>query len=116
MFKSFGLLHKKIIGKINEKTYASNDELEEFTSQIINKINLNLNKFSYNVIVANLHEIYHYFNKLIEEQKNYLNLIDNYRKILTIMLPILPHLASECLKESGYNKEHIMARSTKKIS
>ena len=112
--QKFWTLHKKIIEKINEKTYASNDELEEFTSQIINKINLNLNKFSYNVIVANLHEIYHYFNKLTEEQKNYLNLIDNYRKILTIMLPILPHLASECLKESGCNKEPIWPEVQKK--
>jgi len=110
----FWTLHKKIIGTINEKNYASNNELEEFTSQIINKINVNLNKFSYNVIVANLHEIYHYFNKLIEEQKNYSNLIDNYRKILIIMLPILPHLASECLKESGYNKELIWPEAQKK--
>ena len=112
--QKFWTLHKKIIGKINEKNYASNNELEEFTSQIINKININLNKFSYNVIVANLHEIFHYFNKLIEEQKNCSNLIDNYRKILIIMLPILPHLASECLKESGYNKELIWPEAQKK--
>ena len=30
------------------------------------------------------------------------------------MLPILPHLASECLKESGYNKELIWPEAQKK--
>tara|TARA_B110000027_G_scaffold96687_1_gene102103 strand:- start:2780 stop:5320 length:2541 start_codon:yes stop_codon:yes gene_type:complete len=112
--QKFWMLHQKIIVKINEKTVTKSEELEEFTNQMINKVNLNLNKFSYNVIVANLHETYNYFNKLIEEQKNYLNLLDNYRKVLTIMLPILPHLASECLKESGYNKEHSWPEIEKK--
>ena len=112
--QKFWILHRKIINKINEKTITKSDELEEFTNQIINKVNLNLNKFSYNVIVANLHETYHYFNKLMEGQKNYLNLLDNYRKILTIMLPILPHLASECLNEIGYNNEHSWPEIQKK--
>ena len=112
--QKFWILHQKIIVQINEKTVTKSEELEEFTNQMINKVNLNLNKFSYNVIIANLHETYHYFNKLIEEQKNYLNLLDNYRKVLTIMMPILPHLASECLKESGYNKEHSWPEIEKK--
>ena len=32
---------------------------------MLNKINLSLEKFSYNVIVANLHETYNFFNKEI---------------------------------------------------
>ena len=31
------------------------------------------------------------------------NLLDNYIKILTIMLPVVPHLASECLNEISTN-------------
>ena len=100
----FWILHGKIITKTHkkiEKLDILNESLEEFTNQIINKVNLGLDKFSYNVIVAYLHEVYNYFNKLVEDEKNYPNLINNYKKILTIMLPILPHLASECLEESG---------------
>ena len=34
----------------------------------------------------------------------YKNLLNNYKKILTIMLPITPHLAQECLSEITDNK------------
>lgn len=75
--------------------------MEEFTNQQISKININLEKFRYNVIVANLHEIYNFFNKITD--KNYKNLISNYIKILKIMSPLVPHLASECLSEISKN-------------
>ena len=32
-------------------------------------------------------------------------LVDNYTKILTIMLPIIPHMASECLTEVANTKK-----------
>ena len=96
------------------KTNTSNENLEEFTNQIIYKINLSLNKFSYNVIVANLHEIYNYFIKLVGNEKNYSNLLDNYKKILTVIMPVLPHLASECLQEIGSNQELLWPRVDKK--
>ena len=58
-------------------------------------MNVSLNKFSYNVIIANLHEIYGFFNKLEGGH----NLIQNYIKILKVMIPIVPHLAYECLND-----------------
>ena len=100
--QKFWMLHKKIVFKSqqpNKETQIFSEPIEEFTNQTINKINLSLNKFSYNVIIANLHEIYAFFNKIIEEKIFFKNLIDNYVKILTIMLPIAPHLANECLNE-----------------
>jgi leucyl-tRNA synthetase len=102
-------LHKKIVFKSqqsNKETQIFNEPIEEFTNQTINKINLSLNKFSYNVIIANLHEIYAFYNKIIEEKIFFKNLIDNYVKILTIMLPIAPHLANECLNEIATNKNY----------
>jgi leucyl-tRNA synthetase len=102
--QKFWNLHKKIVIKIKSKSDISNENLEEFTNQIINKINMSLSKFSYNVIVANLHEIYNYLIKLTEDKKDYSNLIDNYKKILTVIMPVLPHIASECLQEIGNNQ------------
>ena len=97
--QKFWILHKKIekYKKIEGKDF--NESIEEFTNQILNKININLNKFRYNVIIANLHEVYNFFNKAIETKKVANNLINNYVKILTVMLPITPHLATECLSE-----------------
>ena len=106
--QKFWSLHKKIINKIQlskeGEAQNSNETIEEFTNQMLNKINTSLNKFSYNVIVANLHEIYNFFNKILEGKTVDKNLLNNYIKILTIMLPITPHLANECLNEVSDNK------------
>jgi leucyl-tRNA synthetase len=99
--QKFWIMHQKIKLKIKKEKGSGNfdDEIEEFTNQIINKVNLSLEKFSYNVIVANLHETYNFFNKIADMEIAKKNLLNNYIKILTIMLPIVPHMASECLNE-----------------
>ena len=106
--QKFWELHKKIKLQIIEKKefdlLKEDISIEEFTNQTINKININLEKFSYNVIVANLHEVYNFFNKIIEKEEVSKNLRKNYIKILKIMLPIVPHFASECLEDIGAEK------------
>jgi len=106
--QKFWTLHKKILEKKlpHEKkgTLIFNETIEEFTNQMLNKINQSLDKFSYNVIVANLHEIYNFFSKTVNAGPNSENLLDNYRKILIIMIPITPHLANECLTGISDNK------------
>jgi leucyl-tRNA synthetase len=106
--QKFWSLHKKINLKIqmSEKNNADsfNESIEEFTNQVLSKINISLNKFSYNVIIANLHEIYNFFSKLIEKEEETKNLLNNYIKILTVMIPITPHLANECLSELRFDK------------
>ena len=107
--QKFWMLHKKIVFKSqqpNKEAQIFSEPIEEFTNQTINKINFSLNKFSYNVIIANLHEIYAFYNKISEEKIFFKNLTDNYIKILTIMLPITPHLANECLDEIAINKNY----------
>jgi len=106
--QKFWILHEKIKSRKQEKEDKTNTSIEEtiseFTNQTINKINISLDKFSYNVIIANLHEVYNYYYKVIEEQKISKSLVDNYIKILKIMLPIVPHLANECLSEISEEK------------
>ena len=108
--QKFWVLHKKIVQKLKlldeNNTSLFNEDIEKFTNQMLNKVNLSLNKFSYNVIVANLHEIYNFFNKTLNVDIKNKNLISNYVKILTIMIPITPHLASECLNEISDNKNY----------
>ncbi len=98
--QKFWLLHKKIIQKKGNKQKSENDlELNKFTNQIMNKINQSLERFSYNTIISSLHEIYNFYNKLIDKQLEIKNLIDNYTNVLKIMMPVIPHFASECLSE-----------------
>ena len=98
--QKFWNLHKKIKDKTQkEKDEKSDIELNKFTNQIITKVNQSLDKFSYNTIIASLYEIYNFLNKITEKKLDYKNLKENYEKILKLMMPITPHLASECLSE-----------------
>ena len=62
----------------------------------------NLSSFSYNVLIANLHEIYSLLNKEMSKKYTKKTIIENYSKILITMLPIIPHYASECLEMNNF--------------
>ena len=59
----------------------------------------NLDNFSYNILIANLYEMYSFINKEIENGYSAETIKENYKKILITMMPIIPHFASECLKQ-----------------
>tara|TARA_Y100000816_G_C25682079_1_gene361093 strand:- start:116 stop:553 length:438 start_codon:yes stop_codon:yes gene_type:complete len=63
-------------------------------------MNNNLEKFNYNVIVANMYETYNFLNKILEKKFSKRILIDNYRKILSLMSPVIPHVINECLENN----------------
>ena len=104
--QKFWILHKKILEKIDNKEKGSSfDELNKFTNKLIQKISLNLEKFNYNVIVANIYETYNFLIKEIE--KNYTSNIlrENYLKILILMMPVIPHVVSEALRELNFKEK-----------
>ena len=68
---------------------------------MINKITNNLENFNYNVIIANIYEIYNFLNKEIEKILIVKSIKENYKKILILFSPAIPHFASECLEEIG---------------
>ena len=99
-------LHNKIIKEIKlNHQKDKNEELEKFTHKFIKKITENLNNFSYNIVVANMHEMYAYLFKEIEKKYNKETILENYRKILISIMPVVPHFANECLDNLGLNKE-----------
>ena len=103
--QKFWILNEKIKNKLKNKEKSDKNSLEilKFTNQLINKINLNLEKFNYNVIIANIYETYNFLNKKIDQPINNEILLENYKKILAVLFPIIPHFASECLKELNIN-------------
>ena len=96
--QKFWSMSEKILSVFNEEKTKGNNEINVFTNQSIEKINYALEKFRYNVIVAVFHEIYNFFNKISEKQQNFENLKENYKKILIVMMPVIPHMANECLE------------------
>ena len=91
-------LHSKTMEEINKDFPKDIDEeLTKFTNKFIKKISNNLDSFSYNIIIANLHEMYSFMIKEINKGYKSKTIKENYEKILTTMMPIIPHFASECL-------------------
>ena len=98
------VLHGKIKEKLKKtNTNKSSIDISKSTNKFINKINNNLDKFHYNVIIANIYEIYNFLNQSINEELDSQELKENYTKILAILLPIIPHYASECLNDLNDN-------------
>ena len=97
------ILHQKFKEKIEEDSTSENNEISIFTNQMIEKINYNLEKFHYNVIIANIYEAYNFFNQKLNNKANKKILLDNYTKFLSIISPIIPHFASECLTDLKLN-------------
>jgi leucyl-tRNA synthetase len=101
------MLHLKIKNKLSNKNNEITDdvELNKFTNQLIHKITNNLESFSYNVIIASMYEAYNFLIKHIEKNINPKELLKNYKTILTIFSPIIPHLTSECLLDIGSDQK-----------
>ena len=70
---------------------------------MIFKITNNLENFHYNVIIANIYEIYNFLNKEEDKKLDSKNLEINYKKILTLFSPVMPHYVSECLEDLKIN-------------
>ena len=117
--QKFWLLNNEIVKLIKHETINFSEEIELFTNKVINKIEESINKFRYNNIIANYHEIYSYLKKIVDENKNYSNLRANYEKILLTMVPVIPHISMECLetiknktlKWPGVNKKYLITET-----
>ncbi len=96
-------LHVKFQNEIEKKhKNDSSNKVLKFTSLFIKKVTKNLESFSYNIIIANIHEMYSFFYKELTKNYKRETLIENYAKILTVITPILPHFSSEALELLGF--------------
>ena len=112
--QKFWLLHQDIklkffikeTSKIKKNKTDFDEKINIFTNMIIKKMSYNLENFNYNVIIANLHEIYNFFSKINQNKVGNLDEVQiNYINILKIMHPIIPHLISECLSDLGIDQK-----------
>ena len=68
-----------------------------------------MDNFSYNKMIANLHEMNSSLFKQIDKKYTKKTLVSNFEKILIAINPIIPHFSSECmrllkLEEMGWPK------------
>ena len=107
--QKFWTLHVKIKEnlKINKKENNNTKDFEKFTNMILNKVSINIENFSYNVIVANLYETYNFLIKNLDLIYKNKIILDNYKKILTVFSPVIPHIINECLDDLKINNNLI---------
>ena len=96
------VLNQKIIEEIKANHPSNSDNsIEKISNQFVKNVRNNIDNFAYNKIVANFHEMYASINKIISKKIEKKKLIDNYRKILITMSPVIPHFSQECLELIG---------------
>jgi len=103
--QKFWMLHKKILEKIKTKSEGKiPEEINIYTNKLIQKVSFNLEKFNFNVIIANIYETYNFLVKEIEKDYNSRLIKENYIKILTLMMPVMPHVVSEAFDDLNYEE------------
>ncbi len=97
-------LNVKIIDEIKkDNNKDTDDKITKYTNKFLKDVTGNLENFSYNKIIANLYEMYSFFLKNFGAGYSANTLRENYEKVLITMIPIVPHLAYECLKNISSN-------------
>ena len=93
------VLNKKIIQEMEANhPLNSSNEIEKITNKFIKEITHNIENFSYNKIIANFHEMYSALNKVILNKIDKKKLVENYKKFLLAISPVIPHFSSECME------------------
>ena len=104
---------------INSKNTLDNKEKErEFIKSIetyIFRIDDLINKFQFNVAVAQFYEIIKYFQISEKEKIKKQILLDQFEKVIRLLIPFIPHLAQEILEQMGSKNSYIWPEINKKI-
>ncbi len=105
------VLNHKIIEEIKENHPPSSDNsIERISNHFVKNVTNNIDNFAYNKIIANFYEMYSSLNKIILKKIEKKKLIENYKKILITMSPVIPHLMKECLELIGEKEQIVWPR------
>jgi leucyl-tRNA synthetase len=110
------VLNQKIIEEIKANHPSnSNNNLEKITNKFLKEVTLNIENFAYNKIIANFHEIYSSLNKVILNKIEKEKLVENYKKILITISPVIPHFSNECMKMLNINEKMLWPKTDEKF-
>ena len=110
------ILNQKIIEEIRaDHPSNSNNDLEKITNKFLKEVTQNIDNFAYNKIIANFHEIYSSLNKVILNKIEKEKLVENYKKILIAISPVIPHFSNECMKMLSINEKILWPKVNEKF-
>ena len=99
-FKFMNKLWDLVNGAVNDSFVfskkPSSNEIENRTNMCIKKITENIEGFSFNKAVANIHELINFIQKKInQEEASKDSLLESFKKISLLIHPFIPHLSEE---------------------
>ena len=66
-------------------------------NRTVYNVTKNLDSFQYNVVIANIHEIYNLVHDHVIKNKTSNKILKNeWEKLIMLLMPLTPHLAHEC--------------------
>jgi leucyl-tRNA synthetase len=93
-------LNTEILNKQDSNSKSGDVALEKAVNKAVYNITKNLDNFQYNVVVANIHEIYNLlYDHVVNNKTSNKTLKNEWEKITMILMPFIPHLASECCEK-----------------
>ena len=95
-------LNNEILNKKSSENTTNDISLQKGVNKTVYNVTKNLENFQYNVVIANMHEIYNLFNNHIINNRTSADTLKNeWEKIIMLLLPLVPHLAHECLEKNN---------------
>jgi len=93
-------LNNDILNKKNSTMNSEDLTLRKAVNKTVYNVTKNLDNFQYNVVIANIHEIYnllcaHFFSNKTSNK----TLKNEWEKITMLLMPLVPHLANECCEK-----------------
>jgi leucyl-tRNA synthetase len=93
-------LNEEIVNMKTSSTDYEDIALQKAVNKTIYNVTKNLDNFQYNVVIANIHEIYNLFHNCVVNKKTSSKILKNeWEKIVMLLLPLIPHLAHECCEK-----------------
>ena len=93
-------LNYEIINKKDSVSKSEDLALEKAVNKTVYNVTKNLDNFQYNVVIANMHEIYNlFYDHVVDNKTSNKTLKNEWEKITMLLMPLIPHLAHECCEK-----------------
>jgi len=97
-------LNNDIFNKKDINSSSGDISLQKAVNKTVYNVTKNLDNFQYNVVIANMHEIYNlFYDHNINNNTSTKTMKKEWEKITMLLMPLVPHLANECCEKM--NKE-----------
>jgi leucyl-tRNA synthetase len=97
-------LNNDILNAKESESNVEDTKLKKSVNKTIYDVTKNLESFQYNVVIANIHEIYNLVNNHLNNNKTSKEVLKSeWEKIIMLLQPMVPHLANECSEKIKKN-------------